>query len=236
MRAMLRKTRSALLSGGKLNKYFFYALGEIILVVIGILIALQVDRWNDQRLQQQEALSVYRSVKQQIGEDQRLLQEVKRYNLERSLAYERANEIIAGKETSKADSLALFAMLLAQYSDFQRNASIYENLAVSGQLNLVGNPQITAALQDLDMTYNFINNLESMHWDIIINELSAELRTVVNYNTQKAVRPDRLFGIELQNIFVESIYMTKYKDGLYTKAMGQIDSLNLLLDQELQIE
>ena len=143
---------------------------------------------------------------------------------------------IVAAETAKTDSLALFAMLLAQYSDFHRNASIYEGLALSGRLKLIENPDITSGLQNLDMTYNFINNLESMHWDIIITELSQELRSVVNYNTRTAVLPERLFGVELQNIFVESIYMTKYKDAIYGQALAQIDSLNLLIDGEVNTQ
>ena len=233
MLSMFRNIRRNLFAGSRMNKYLGYALGEIVLVVIGILIALQVDRWNEQRLERQEALSIYESVSQQVSEDREELLEVKAYNLERSLAYERANQIISGLETSRTDSLALFAMLLGQYSDFHRDATIYENLAVSGQLKLVKNSEITAALQDLDMTYNFINNLESMHWDMIINEFSPELRPVVNYNTMQAVLPERLFAVEIQNIFVESIYLTKYKDAIYGQAVMQIDSLNLLLDREL---
>jgi len=233
MFSILRQIRRELISGGKLNRYFFYALGEIVLVVLGILIALQVDRWNNKRLERQQALAVYESVQQQITEDREKLLEVRAYNLERSRAYERANQIISELETSKTDSLALFAMLLGQYSDFHRDATIYESLAMSGQLNLIRDARITRELQDLDMTYNFINNLESMHWDIIIQELSSELRSVINYNTMKAVLPERLFGVEIQNIFVESIYLTKYKDAIYGQAVMQIDSLNLLLDQEL---
>ena len=42
-----RKIRQNLLSEGKTGKYFKYAIGEIILVVIGILIALQVNNWNE---------------------------------------------------------------------------------------------------------------------------------------------------------------------------------------------
>jgi hypothetical protein len=41
-----RKIRQNLLSEGKTGKYFKYAIGEIILVVIGILIALQINTWN----------------------------------------------------------------------------------------------------------------------------------------------------------------------------------------------
>ena len=44
-----RKIRQQLLSDNKLRKYLIYAIGEIILVVIGILIALQINNWNEQR-------------------------------------------------------------------------------------------------------------------------------------------------------------------------------------------
>ena len=45
-----RKIRQNLLSEGNTGKYFKYAIGEIILVVIGILIALSINNWNQNRL------------------------------------------------------------------------------------------------------------------------------------------------------------------------------------------
>ena len=44
-----RKIRQNLLSEGKTGKYFKYAIGEIILVVIGILIALSINNWNENK-------------------------------------------------------------------------------------------------------------------------------------------------------------------------------------------
>ncbi|MFX0558591.1 DUF6090 family protein [Maribacter sp. CXY002] len=44
-----RKIRLNLLSESKFRKYLLYATGEILLVVIGILIALQINSWNDNR-------------------------------------------------------------------------------------------------------------------------------------------------------------------------------------------
>ena len=44
-----RRIRQRLLSENKFSKYLIYAIGEIILVVIGILIALQINNWNEER-------------------------------------------------------------------------------------------------------------------------------------------------------------------------------------------
>lgn len=45
-----RKIRQRLLSENKFNKYLLYAIGEIVLVMIGILLALQVSNWNQTRI------------------------------------------------------------------------------------------------------------------------------------------------------------------------------------------
>ena len=44
-----RKIRTKLLSENKFSKYLIYVLGEIILIVIGILIALSINNWNENR-------------------------------------------------------------------------------------------------------------------------------------------------------------------------------------------
>ena len=44
-----RKIRQNLLMENKTGKYFKYAIGEIVLVVIGILIALSINNWNEMR-------------------------------------------------------------------------------------------------------------------------------------------------------------------------------------------
>ena len=49
MLRFLRKMRQALIPENRFGRYFFYAVGEIVLVVIGILIALQINNWNEER-------------------------------------------------------------------------------------------------------------------------------------------------------------------------------------------
>lgn len=51
----LRHFRKKLISDSNITKYLFYALGEILLVMIGILLALQVNNWNQERLNRMES-------------------------------------------------------------------------------------------------------------------------------------------------------------------------------------
>ncbi|RLD25380.1 MAG: hypothetical protein DRI54_04980 [Bacteroidetes bacterium] len=52
---VFRKIRQNLITEGKLRKYLLYAVGEILLVMIGILLAFQVNSWNTQRLKNKAA-------------------------------------------------------------------------------------------------------------------------------------------------------------------------------------
>ena len=49
MLTFLRKLRKSLIESGSTRKYLLYGMGEIALVVIGILIALQINNWNEGR-------------------------------------------------------------------------------------------------------------------------------------------------------------------------------------------
>ena len=49
MISLLRKIRKRLITEGSFSSYLLYAIGEILLVVVGILIALQINNWNEQR-------------------------------------------------------------------------------------------------------------------------------------------------------------------------------------------
>ncbi len=51
MLGFLRRIRRSLIEEGHLRKYLYYAIGEILLVSIGILLALQVNNWNEKRIE-----------------------------------------------------------------------------------------------------------------------------------------------------------------------------------------
>ncbi|MEJ2005370.1 MAG: DUF6090 family protein [Cyclobacteriaceae bacterium] len=216
-----------------MKRYLFYAVGEIFLVVIGILIAIQVNNLNNRRHERKQAAQIYKQVGDQIREDQAELSKVAGINSYFSSTYESIIKALAINDQSNLDSLAYLVMGLSQYSDFRRSSNIYETLVNSGDIKLLKNIEVTNGLQKLEMTYNHINQLENIHWEVIINELSPVLRGVINYSTLKVVEPDQLFSVEMQNIVIESLFLTKAKDSVYRTALSDIGVLLDALNSEI---
>lgn len=100
MLKFFRKIRQRLLKEGSFQKYLLYALGEILLVVIGILIALQVNNWNQQRLDKQKEALLLKEIHQEFIYNKE--------EMEVTLAYYKE----ATKNTSKI--MALFPVQLEQ--------------------------------------------------------------------------------------------------------------------------
>ncbi|KPQ08630.1 MAG: hypothetical protein HLUCCX10_17225, partial [Algoriphagus marincola HL-49] len=64
-----RKIRQQLLTENKFSKYLLYAIGEIILVVIGILIALQINNWNEERKELKRSKDFLTEFKKDLKKD-----------------------------------------------------------------------------------------------------------------------------------------------------------------------
>jgi len=63
---LFRKIRYQLLGERKTGRYFKYAIGEIVLVVIGILIALQINTWNQQRIRKNAEIKLLGELKNDL--------------------------------------------------------------------------------------------------------------------------------------------------------------------------
>ncbi len=68
-----RRIRQQLLTENKVSKYLLYAIGEIVLVVIGILIALQINNWNEARSQKEQINKYLATLVKELNEDKKFL-------------------------------------------------------------------------------------------------------------------------------------------------------------------
>jgi len=71
-----RKIRYNLMEQNKTAKYFKYAIGEIILVVIGILIALQINKWNEAKIDRKTETQALINLKAEFDKNQELLEDI----------------------------------------------------------------------------------------------------------------------------------------------------------------
>ena len=69
MGLLFRKIRQKLLYGNRMGKYLSYAIGEIFLVMVGILLALQVNNWNEDRNQQRVEKEIISGIRNDLAQD-----------------------------------------------------------------------------------------------------------------------------------------------------------------------
>ncbi|MEM5564047.1 DUF6090 family protein [Psychroserpens sp. AS72] len=78
-----RHIRRSYISEGKTKKYLLYAIGEIILVVIGILIALQINNWNENKKGKQLEDSFFSNILLDLEKDEQKLNYYKKFHTQR---------------------------------------------------------------------------------------------------------------------------------------------------------
>ncbi len=69
MLQFFRKIRRKLLQEGSFRQYLLYAVGEILLVMVGILLALQVNSWNENRLKSIEEINLLEGIQKDLAQD-----------------------------------------------------------------------------------------------------------------------------------------------------------------------
>lgn len=230
-----RRVRKRLLTENRVNRYFLYAAGEILLVVLGILIALQINTWNNKRLEREAAIDFYKNIRQQLISDLGNIEGQMAYNARHREPFEFAVQVIEADNRNQRDSVSALAALLADYSDFDRQGNIYESMVSSGDIKLVHNDGIKDGLRDLEETYHYVNRMESIHFDFIMG-LMPQLVETVRLTDGKVSDEDRLYGTVFQNFFALSLRITGEKEAVYERAIREIDALLALIETEVQAD
>lgn len=231
---IFRKIRQSLIKEGNFSKYLTYAVGEIFLVTIGILLAFQVNTWNTQQIKNKAEKISYANIKRQINEDKNVIIGNIYYNNRYFKQFEFATDIIEENDRSQIDTLGYIALNLTKYSDVNMNSKIYQNLVNSGELKFLTNTQVIERLQRLEETYSYMNRMEKIHLDVILTGVAQELRLVMKLSDRSVQIPNKLYGYEFQNHFLSMIGIMKEKDGIYNRAVDEIDAITELIQKELE--
>lgn len=142
-----RRIRQNLLQQGKLKNYFLYSIGEIILVVIGILIALQINNWNENRKLKAEQQLIY----QNLLEEFKLLDPTFKGSMDKSKSIRNATQTIVLQTGIRKEvfTLQAFDSLLAialDYPVFNPSFTIYKEVTESGKMDLIEQEEVKRLL------------------------------------------------------------------------------------------
>jgi len=229
----LRKIRRDLIKEGNLKRYLAYAVGEVIIVVIGILLALYVNNWNQQRTEIKLELQYYQSIKIQLNEDLTTLYGEINYNQNFLNQFSFAKKLILLNDKSKTDTLGKITLNMVRFSDFRRKSNIYQTLVNSGEIVLINNNKITEKLQSLEENYTYINRLEENHASIIFSQIIPEITQIIQFDPLKIMDMTFLFSYKFQNSLDLLIVLMIEKMDVYKQAQNEIISTIKLIDIEL---
>ena len=88
-----RKIRQRLLTENKFSKYLIYSIGEIVLVVIGILLALQVNNWNEGKKDNAESIKILKKLQAEFETNKTELGVSRHYHEQQYQALVRIEEL-----------------------------------------------------------------------------------------------------------------------------------------------
>lgn len=157
----------------KTGKYFKYAIGEIILVVIGILIALQINNWNEQRKLNNEEQSLLKDLNSEFKINLENLKNNMLINQENQKAVVGLLDMIQHKDmegnTNKLDSLF---MVVFSYGSFNTTSGVLNEVINSGKLRVIKDDSLRNNLTQ------WPGKIDNMEEDIIIrrDQLNFQLQ------------------------------------------------------------
>jgi hypothetical protein len=247
-----RKIRQNLLNEGKTTKYFKYAIGEIILVVIGILIALQINNLNEQRkqnnLEQDYLIALKREFQNNLIEVDRVIK------LNASLL-KNALELstYTGPETSniteKKFAELYFGTVNAEVQ-YRPGSGVANEIINSGKLNIFQNKELKNALATMDGLLLEIRFQEKDELSLTRYELIFMGYDYVSVRRMIYDAYGKGFGLD-QGRFLESnlhllndqrfdnrltgfIYTSGYLEGRYKRLKKQIEEIIEIIDTQIE--
>ncbi|TWO29623.1 hypothetical protein E1J38_014970 [Seonamhaeicola sediminis] len=190
-----RKIRQNLLSENKFSKYLIYAIGEIVLVVIGILIALWINNWNQNRINKSRINGYLSSIITDLKSD---IVEYERVIMSYEIGIENNSRILINDNYQQLEVDSIANLILGFWNANRISSQTFQKIQSIGLQETLGTPEIEKAVNDYYniyiSQYNYLIN-----WD---KELTDRDNLFWNYNDKFETGLDR--RLELSSIPYQS--------------------------------
>ena len=227
---LFKKDKKKFINSRKIRNYLAYSIGEIILVVIGILIAVYINNWDLNQLKQDNGVKALKIVKRDLQTEKYVLESFKkRYSYTRKYLI----DILYNNKTDNLDSLKFH---FGPYVHYKMNSE-YISLKSSGKLNLISNSKLRSKLVNFyEVYYSIYKELEEEHKffidkrvnDYFFNQFPSDTSNFVDSKFVKSKLNDQTFKKILDQQITSLQYIT---ENFYIE---KIDELIKIITEELK--
>jgi len=222
-----RKIRQNLLMENNTGKYFKYAIGEIVLVVIGILIALQINNWNENRKDSIAEKAILENLLENLNlskiQSEFLISEENQ--LKQSLIQILGINSNDNKVNSKIISDSIFKNAVWDLQSDMPTFNAYNNLKSTNKLNLIKSKKINEKFTELEFRQNKLN-------DILDDRLSVH-QIRVDDILEKDINFIPLLKSNVSNINIENESKNNYSQLLEIKRIRNLLGMKLSFTQDV---
>ena len=232
--------RNDLLNTGRLRKYLTYALGEIILVMIGILLAMQVNNWNEARKNKTAELKALNDLRKEFASNQATFQEHLHYKKEKEQLW---NEFIHKLSDKNVPEAAKPKRRIDPGSiTWNPSFGMLNSLLHSGNIDHLENDSLKVALTNWEGILEDFMEDERIHLDFTRDRLSTYpvprplleiegTKRTPHFLFQDEEELDQLFqqafrDINFQNLMIENLY---WLNSTIEESAPLHESFNLIL-------
>lgn len=237
MLTFFRKLRHRLISENRFTKYLLYAIGEIVLIVIGILIALSINNWNQERNDREKEILILGEMLKELESDHTHLGSKLETSDDKAIATQFLLDFI-DQEKSYHDSLNHIFSKTPGWTTFFPSISSFETLNYTG-LSLVSDNLLRLNILSLyNGTYKHIPGMEEWRSNFHFHEVAPFESTSfkefdwfgesIPLNGQKLLNNDEYYYIlKMQN------NMAKQEIRVYNNAITEIEELKDLISRHI---
>ena len=159
MAKFFRRTRQKLLKEGNLKKYLAYAIGEVLLVMFGILLALQVHNWNENKKANEKAHSYLQQILNELKRENLIYDTKKKLQEIQVKKFEECIDLLYLEQTNFEEAKAFFKKFYSFNTDHLVPIdATYQEIVSSSDLGIFKN----------DTLINQIVQYYSMNYDVAI--------------------------------------------------------------------
>ena len=233
MLKFFRRIRQKLLAEGKTGRYLQYAFGEILLVVLGILIALQINNWNENRKSIKQEKTYYCKLAEDFQADITNIDSSMVTIDKRLESTERLLTNLLKNQPDKAVLLEDFISTFRYYKYIPTKAAIVD-ITSSGKLEKLADQNLkTRVLNHYTQQDNALNIID-INYDAVVERLFS-LEKFADLGFQEIPQYQNFYSEELQKLLSSTDWHRNPNDEIYIK-VKDIMILNVIqLEREKQL-